>query len=99
MDMCAAIVGTINSLDVFHEHVLDQPVRVFGVGVMVALPDFADLLERAIAKHFSRFTKGPERIFGLASHHDVAHESEVVVLLRGISQIAHDVDSRPNPAF
>lgn len=99
MDMYAAIVGTIHSLHVLHEHMLDEPVRVLGEGVVMALPDFADLLERTIAEHFSGFAKGPERVFGLAPHHNVTNESEVVALLGGVSQISHDVDGRPNLAF
>jgi hypothetical protein len=96
MDMCAAVVSTIHALHLLHEHVLDEPVRVFGVGVVVPLPDFADLLESTITQHFSRFAKGPERVFGQATHHNVTNESKVVALLRGISQISHDVNGRPN---
>ena len=99
MDMCAAVVSTIYTLHLLHEHVLDEPVRVFGVGVVVPLPDFADLLESTITQHFSRFAKGPERVFRLATHHNVTNESKVVALLRGISQISHDVNGRPNRAL
>jgi hypothetical protein len=94
--MCAAVVSTIHSLHLLHEHVLDEAVRVFSVGIVVPLPDFADLLESTITQHFSRFAKGPERVFRLATHHDVTDESKVVALLRGISQISHDVNGRPN---
>lgn len=99
MDMRASVVGTIHSLHVLHEHVLDEAVRVFGVGVVVALPDLADLMKRSISEHFAGFAKGPERIFGLASHHNVTNESQVVAPLRCVGQISHDVNGRPNFAF
>ena len=94
---CApAIVGAIDSLHVLDEHVLDEPVRVLGVGVVVPLADFTDLLERTIAEHFTGFAKGPEGVFGLAPHHNVTNEPKVVALLRGVGEISHYGDGRPN---
>jgi hypothetical protein len=95
----ASIASTIHSLHLLHEHVLDEAVRVFGEGVVVALPDFPDLLERTVTEHFSRFAKRPERVFCLVTHHNVTNESKVVALLRGISQISHGVNGRANRAF
>jgi hypothetical protein len=53
----------IDCVNVFHEHLLHQPIRFFHVRVVVTFTNLADLLQRAIAQDFSGFAERLERVF------------------------------------
>jgi hypothetical protein len=86
--VCRPPYGAFDTLDVLHEHVLDQPVRLFDVGVVVALANVSDFLERPASHHFPGLAKRLEGVLALARHHDIADEAEVIALARGIGEIA-----------
>jgi hypothetical protein len=78
------------SLYPLHEQLLSQAIRVLHEFVVVPFADFADARELLETERPSRFTKGLERVLGLARQDDIAHELQEIVFANDVGKVTSD---------
>src|SRR5882672_5303269 len=82
-------VDVVDALDALDEHVLGKTVRFLYVSIVVALANVSDLLKSPVPHHPACFAKSLEGVLGLAGHHDVADEADVIALARRVSEVGY----------
>jgi hypothetical protein len=80
--------------DVLDEYDLHEAIRFAIVFVVVALADLADLSQLSVAECAAAIAEGPECVFRLVRHDDVACQAKEVALTCCVGQIARLAEYR-----
>src|SRR5512132_3261216 len=80
--------GSLDSLHMLHEDLLDQPVRLLYVHIMLALSDISNLAEPGVAEDLAGLTESLESVLRLPGHDDVTYQPQEIALAGGIGEIS-----------
>src|SRR2546423_6301456 len=90
LDVARNTRATVGTLDVFDEHLLNEPVCFVDVHIVVAFRYLSDFLEGAIAEDLARLAERLEGVFRLPGHHYVADKSEEVIASGRVSKVTRE---------